>query len=343
MRNYIMCEIIGLERYNIRVDGRKAIILHQTAYARYIVRQFQDRHNGGRTLRTAQAPGFAKEQKGFEYSDGITEEVGFKVPAFIPALQHEAREWGGKLLWLARGCRIDLCVGTRKVLERVTKWTRMEDYILWREMCYLSTFPNIGLLYTCDTREIEVMVINQRTDADLASDTCSAKSCSGFHSGLKGPVVTNMITDWASRRAGATSRNTPDAETVSTDEATFTSGMVQQTIYETLMGRPLRLISETDNETSVAIIKKGYSRKLSYLRRHQRTSISALHEVFFGDGDNEELDPTDARCLNRLVHRPGSKMTADILTKLLEAPLHWRHMEAMGYILVPPEAEKIGR
>ena len=60
-------------------------------------------------------------------------------------------------------------------------------------------------------------------------------------------------------------------------------------------------------------------------------------------GDQEELAADDTGCLNRLIWRPGARMTADILTKLLEPPLHWRHMESLGYIPVPPEAEELAK
>ena len=243
-------------------------------------------------------------------------------------------------MWLARGSRIDLAAAVRKLLQRATSWTRMEDYLLWRVMCYLHTFPNLGLQYTYKKGELEGLVISQRCDADLAGDAFDAKSTTGFHSGLKGARKTSIILDWASRKQTATARNTPDAELTALDEASHTSGLVIQEIFENLLKRPIRLIAETDNDTAVSVVAKGYSRRLCYLRRTQRISISALHDLYHGEGDDEELEPSDEKTLNRLLHSSGDAMTADILTKLLEPAPHWRHMDALGYVVVPPEWER---
>ena len=152
-----------------------------------------------------------------------------------------------------------------------------------------------------------------------------------------------MVLDWASRKQGGTARNTPDAELTGLDEATHTSGLVQQEIFENLLRRPVRLIAETDNETAVAVVAKGYSRRLCYLRRTQRISISGLHDIYHGVGDAEEMEPDDARTLNRLYHLSGDLMSADILTKLLEPAPHWRHMDALGYVVVPFRCPRLPR
>ena len=116
-------------------------------------------------------------------------------------------------------------------MERQTRWTRMEDYLLWRVMCYLASFPNLGLEYRVDVKELPGMVVAQRSDADLAGDTFDAKSTTGFHTGLRGARNSGMVLDWASRKQGGTARNTPDAELTGLDEATHTSGLVQQEIF----------------------------------------------------------------------------------------------------------------
>ena len=99
----------------------------------------------------------------------------------------------------------------------------------------------------------------------------------------------------ARRRRGATAWNTADAETASLDEATHSSGMVIQEIFEQMLERPMRLIAEEDNSANISAVKRGYSRRLCYLRRTQRLSLSALHECFFGAEEQEELGEASAR------------------------------------------------
>jgi hypothetical protein len=156
---------------------------------------------------------------------------------------------------------------------------------------------------------------------------------------IRGPKKTKMLLDFARRRQTATARNTADAETASLDEATHSSGLVAQEIYERLLKRPVRLCAEIDNDASLNAVRKGYSRRLCYLRRTQRISLGCLHEVYFGGEEVEELEATDDRSINRLRHLPGEEMTADIMTKLLEAEKHWRFCDDAGLILVTPEQE----
>ena len=58
---------------------------------------------------------------------------------------------------------------------------------------------------------VPMLLVNQRSDADLASDTCHARSSTGLHVDLRGPRFSRMMLDWASRRQSAPARNTADA------------------------------------------------------------------------------------------------------------------------------------
>ena len=70
-----MREIVGLERYNtLDARGNKVMVVHQTAYARFVVQGFIDQHNKGRPLRKVATPGFAHEAKGKQNADGIAED-----------------------------------------------------------------------------------------------------------------------------------------------------------------------------------------------------------------------------------------------------------------------------
>ena len=86
----------------------------------------------------------------------------------------------------------------------------------------------------------------------------------------------------------------------------------------------MRLILRSDNETGVAAIRKGYSRKLAYLKKHQRISLGALHEVYAENGPNV------------LADEAGIDMIADPMTKPLDVAAHWRHFRRMGLVALPP-------
>ena len=73
-----------------------------------------------------------------------------------------------------------------------------------RAMQYLHAHVELGILYEYDPAERDLVLVHQRSDADLAGDTAHARSATGFHTGLRGARVTKMVTDWASRRQRAT-------------------------------------------------------------------------------------------------------------------------------------------
>ena len=84
------------------------------------------------------------------------------------------------------------------------------------------------------------------------------------------------------------------------------------------------MLLRSDNETGVTAIRKGYSRKLAYLKKHQRISLGALHEVYAEAGPNI------------LTDEKGVNMIADPMTKPLDVATHWRHFRAMGLVALPP-------
>ena len=73
----------------------------------------------------------------------------------------------------------------------------------------------------------------------------------------------------------------------------------------------------SDADVSISAIKKGYSRKMSYLRRTQKVSLGFLHDYFSCENTN-------------LSHVPGESNDADLLTKGLDHESHWRHTLALG-------------
>ena len=82
------------------------------------------------------------------------------------------------------------------------------------------------------------------------------------------------------------------------------------------------------------------SRKLAYIRKTHRVSLSCLHELFYGD--SIDLLEDDAVTPNRLRHCPGSEMKADVFTKALPAESHWRCARDCGMVAIDPAYLKGG-
>ena len=76
----------------------------------------------------------------------------------------------------------------------------------------------------------------------------------------------------------------------------------------------------TDNDAARAMVRAGHSRRLAYMRRHQRVSIGALHEAL-GPGNEDGND---------LVREPSTTMPVDVFTKPLPAREHWECLRRLG-------------
>lgn len=129
--------------------------------------------------------------------------------------------------------------------------------------------------------------------------------------------------NWGSGAQGATARNTAEAEVVGIADGVFNSAASLETLWEQLLGVAPEHITFCDNDAARITVVKGVSRKLAYLRRHQRVSIQSLHEYHERKG--------------RSIRRVDSKRnTSDIFTKPLDYILHWRCCRELG-LGPPPE------
>ena len=132
--------------------------------------------------------------------------------------------------------------------------------------------------------------------------------------------------DWMGVTQGATARSTPEAEVTSASDLTFRSALpIQETLFQAL-GCVLPIKLGVDNSTAEQIIGSGKSRRLAYLRRHQRVSLSSLNETY---GKKDETDATQ-HAGNLVFHQPSIKMPVDIITKPLPALDHWRCCQELG-------------
>ena len=82
--------------------------------------------------------------------------------------------------------------------------------------------------------------------------------------------------------------------------------MLVQMFLSKLMGRPLPFEVMVHNAAAITAAQKGYSPSLRHLQRTQRTSVGAVHEMFFwNDEDEEEQD--NLRFWGHLMEPKGSE------------------------------------
>ena len=106
------------------------------------------------------------------------------------------------------------------------------------------------------------------------------------------------------------------------------------------MSRRVRLVAGSDSSACIGAVTKGYSKKLAYLEKHQRISLSSTHEVFFESlarppapawSDDVAVDEDECgENINMLVKLPTARNRGDIFTKPLEYVSHWGHVQRLG-------------
>ena len=126
-----------------------------------------------------------------------------------------------KLLWLSRLCRPDLAHVISMLAVQSSTWSRNADKQVHRLLCYLQNTVDYSLrgvvrdsLHSC--------WIDLYCDADLGGCIHTSKSTSGLWLQVSGPNGTQFPIAWASRRQGAVSRSTTEAELVSLADGLFT-------------------------------------------------------------------------------------------------------------------------
>ena len=86
--------------------------------------------------------------------------------------------------------------------------------------------------------------------------------------------------------------------------------LLAQRLLKLVLGRPVRLVGQEDSESSIAIVRKGWSPKLRTLLRNQSSNLQQLHKLL--TADPEKLDGRDPV---ELRHHGGETNKDDLFTK----------------------------
>jgi len=272
-----------------------------------VVAEFEKLHYGGKEI-----PGISTPLPVAEAKEGDA------LPSFVPILGSKAASvWNGKILWLARGTRPDLAFAAQRIGRRISTWVRADDAVLFRIMRYLKNTANLGLVFMASPSDAGSLFVSVYADSDHCGEISDTVSTSGYATFARAEATWCAL-DWGAKRQGSTSRNTTEAEITASADGLFKSGLPVVTFVEVLLGRPSVCVLHQDNSGAVADIRKGYSRRMAHVVRHQRCSIGALHE---------ELIERPGGALEQI---PSKKQLADVLTKALAHELHWPLIQQIG-------------
>jgi hypothetical protein len=198
----------------------------------------------------------------------------------------------------------------------------------------LKQTTSIGIRMQGCAAELDSVMIGLWPDANFADEKEVARSTSGHIATLESPNSWVLL-EWAAKQQTSTARHTAEAELTSLDAAMYLTGLPIQGTVETILTRQVRMVVREDNSAAAAAIRRGFSRKMSYLPKTQKVSISALHEIFVDPKDHTSVDSTGG--LYVLVDQPSETQCGDLLTKGLGHEAHWRLVEMVGLAAAPVE------
>ena len=222
-----------------------------------------------------------------------------------------------KPLYLARCARPELAFTIAKLARRITKWTRADDRAIDRLYSYIN--GSVGYLLTGSLKIgcRETLVIRDFPDADLAGDAETARSTSGMWLELTDGHGNSFPCEWSSKLQTVVSHSTPEAELVSMSRSMREFALPIQGMWTQLLGRQPLLEVHEDNTSTIEIIRKGYSSKLSHIPRTHRISLA-----WTADAVADEFV--------KLLHCPTLEQKGDLFTKALDRLKHQEALNSIG-------------
>jgi hypothetical protein len=123
----------------------------------------------------------------------------------------------------------------------------------------------------------------------------------------------SMPLGYGCKKQDGTCLHTPEAETVSLAIFTRNEFLPIQCLLQIILRRPIEMFVHEDNESCIAISKKGYSPSLRALPRTHRLSIGVCHETYY------EPVP-EGYGKNMLSYVSSKEQKGDLMTKYLSHP-----------------------
>ena len=222
-----------------------------------------------------------------------------------------------KPLYLARCARPELSFTIAKLARRITRWTRADDRAIDRMYAYINATAKFVLTGSLKIGCAETIVLKDFPDADLAGDAETARSTSGMWLELCDGFGHSFPVEWSSKLQTVVSHSTPEAELVSMSRSMREFALPIQGMWTLLLGRSVILEVHEDNTSTIEILKKGYSSKLSHLSRTHRISLAWTAEQVADEFVN-------------LLHCPTALQKGDLFTKALDRLKHNEALDSIG-------------
>jgi hypothetical protein len=288
--------------------ARRSLFVHQTGYVSKICEEY---------AAEAQIAGGAAALRRYKTPLKLRPDAADAAKQRRPGRwADEAPKHVGRLLWAVRGSRPDIANAVLRLGRRVSRgWSVVQDEAMHRLYAYLHGTRNLGIWLVFSPGRLALLGYSDADHANDPENTERSTSAGVLFVRSSGGAL--MPLEWFSRTQTATARSTAEAEVVSLAELVFSAGLPLQEVLYQITEREIAFHAGTDSQAAEGMVRAGSSRRLAYLRRHQRVSISSLRDVF-------------EQPLNNLFGLRSQEIPADILTKALTDEEHHRGVTSLG-------------
>ena len=180
---------------------------------------------------------------------------------------------------------------TTWLATKVQQWTTECDNHLFRAISYLNETKD-HLLTGHVGDDLHDIYVELLCDADFCGDDEHTYSTTGGWVQLSGKNTSFPLT-WMSKKQGAVSRSTPEAEAAAMATTLFDEGLPLLELFSVLFRKSARLLIREDNEATAKVVSAGYSKRLRHMKRTHRINLGSLKEEL--DKDDVELQLVASR------------------------------------------------
>ena len=296
---------LGRHHTTIKHDDRERFAFDMRAYAKDIVQEYATL-TGTTVFKKAHTPFLAKVAERLDEQEEAEGQLASSASSILM-----------KLMWISRLARPDVLRATTWLATKIHCWNRACDAHLHRVMSYLFHTQE-SLLTGWILDKPSDIFLEMFVDADFCGDEDDCYSTSGGWIQLTGPS-TQFPLAWISKKQSTVARSTTEAETVALNFVLFEEGLPLLELFKVLFGPDVKLKVREDNEATAKVVTTGYSKKLRYLKRTQKISLSSLAE---------ELNKDDVSLA--LVRSLDQK--ADVFTKAVAGGLWANAMKLLEIV-----------
>ena len=300
---------------SITPEGKRKLQIFQYNYCRAICKDFWEKSKQEPPKRKVNTPMIPTK---------CSSEVKGKY-------EPHCRHFIGSLLWLCRSTRCDISYVISWLSRFVNNWTTDQDDVVERVFAYLHWHCEVGLELVSENKEqsLDDYFVQVEVDAAFADCETTKRSTGGYviYMARKDGSSGRFPVEWSSKRQGAVTGSTAEAELVSVCIG-LRAAMRVATLYQELKGGDkVKVEVLCDAAATIAAITSGFSAKLAHTTRHLNVSIAWAHEALIQSSDNE---------IKKISSESNS---SDLMTKPLPLPAHKRHMESLSLREESPSQE----